>query len=142
MRKKSSTMCVHWICLVCNAKNRYGDDYCSDCGCLVNVNSSYLDGWKKSLTSDAEKPTVDLNNFILFGELSLVSLRTALCPKCKLHMYITDSSCPHCKYKLSLEQRHNLYENAQSMRKKAVLIGVPLFTMLLFLIVFMISFFI
>ena len=96
-----------WQCLACETGNEPSADFCQSCGCPVDADSGIVDGWSQSLSGPPRKPS-NIGYAARWGAMHYKFTRTAPCPWCNLHMYITDAQCPHCDYTLTLVQRHDL----------------------------------
>lgn len=98
-----------WQCLVCETGNEPKAKYCQECGCPVDADTGIAEGWIRSRSEPSRNPN-NIGYQSRRGEFAYKFIRTAPCPYCGLHMYITDSQCPHCSYELTLSQRHQLIE--------------------------------
>lgn len=119
---KSIVMNYRWNCAVCNSTNEPKLEFCENCGCPAMASGEFIEGWKNSLEQPSEHPSVNWMN-------GMLSHKVAPCPKCSLHMIVTDASCPHCGYVLSMSQRHALsshYKHEFAFGRKWALLLFPL----------------
>ena len=122
-----------WTCLVCEETNKPNSKLCAFCGCLSDASRKDIDKWYSSIESRNTKPSFNLNNFALWGELAVTSHRTSPCPKCRMHMYISGTTCPHCKHELSFDERNDLILWHKKTNTSGALLGLFVFTMLIIL---------
>jgi len=119
-----------WTCSACNSSNEAKSDYCLSCGCPAIADGWLIQGWKKSIEDHPEKPSLNAMSISLWGEMGILFHKTAPCPTCSMHMYIYQGKCPHCSYKLTLNERYSLigyYKAAQNHGRKLGLIFIPIF---------------
>jgi ribosomal protein L37E len=124
-----------WRCLACGTGNNPENEYCSDCGCPANADGGVIEGWKRALTELPKKPS----NVGCYGVLCAQNARTSPCPNCGLHMYISDSICPHCTFELSLKQRYHLIDNFKETQFYGYRLGLKFF-LAIFLITIIIAY--
>lgn len=131
-----------WACTACQSPNESGNDHCESCGCPAAADGWLIQGWKHSLNNEPEKPSLNSMNIPLWGTLGIFFHKTASCPSCSLHMYIYQAKCPHCGYKLALNERHELIKNYQKVQiygRNLALIVFPSLLIIVTLISYAIS---
>ena len=122
-----------WQCLVCESGNEPDAEYCIECGCPIDADTGIVEGWIRSRSNPPKKPN-NIGYESRWGELHYKFTRTAPCPYCRLHMYISDAECPHCDCELSLIQRHDLIKwqhQEQSFGRKLAIKIVPGFILIM-----------
>jgi len=108
-------MFSEWKCKSCFKKNISNMKYCDHCGCPKTKKSYITSGWKQQLNHQRGMPTENIScSREGFTDITYIRPRTSPCPSCKMHMYITSPRCPHCNYKLKLQERHALIDNYQN----------------------------
>lgn len=122
-----------WTCSACNSSNEAKSDHCPSCGCPAIADGWLIRGWKKSIEGHPEKPTLNAMNISLWGEMGILFHKTSPCPTCSMQMYIYQGKCPHCLYKLALNERYSLieyYKVAQRYGRTLGLIFFPIFILI------------
>lgn len=115
-----------WQCLACESGNDPNEQYCQTCGCPIDVDSGIAEGWGRALRGSPEKPS-NIGHIASRGIMGFQHTRTSPCPNCGSHMYISDSTCPHCNYELSLEQRYQVISSYGEVKSYGYQLGFKFF---------------
>lgn len=115
-----------WSCQSCNESNMAESNSCQFCGCPAAANGETLEKWK---VPDRKKPELPSSSPV-WG-LSIYSDRkTENCLSCKMHMYLSDSECPHCGFVQNPDHRHAFFESYERKKSSAMWQGA-FFTIIL-----------
>lgn len=115
-----------WQCLACESGNSPDVQFCQACGCPINVDSGIAEGWRRALSEPPQRPS-NIEHVARWGILGFQYTKTSPCPNCGLHMYISDSTCPHCDFELSSDQRYKLISNYREVNSYGYKLGFKFF---------------